>query len=289
VVDYDMVSFLIQASQPKSGILCRMIYEVKQTTKLELDARNTFVIKASRIEYILQAENDSEMHLWMEIIQQSMGGSGEMEDGDNLPVVYRRPSSRPSSTSSASLSTTSPTTGINNGLISSQASYLPAPDSEDDIPLPPPDEPLEPPPPPPPEEIVSDSSRRSLSLSESPPSISPLTSPHHVCKNSLRHSGGSFCNGDITVCPVSCDGSQNPRVNSLWPSSLHADIPGVVDPEHPLARYLWFHGMLKRDIATTLVQSGVHGTWLVRQSGTRQGEYVLTFNYQTKAKVYGVV
>jgi hypothetical protein len=88
---------------------------------------------------------------------------------------------------------------------------------------------------------------------------------------------------------VSCDGSQNPRVNSLWPSSLHADIPGVVDPEHPLARYLWFHGMLKRDIATTLVQSGVHGTWLVRQSGTRQGEYVLTFNYQTKAKVYGVV
>jgi hypothetical protein len=50
-------------------------------------------MQASRIEYILQAENDSEMHLWMEIIQQSMGGSGEMEDGDNLPVVYRSASS----------------------------------------------------------------------------------------------------------------------------------------------------------------------------------------------------
>ena len=126
-----------------------------------------------------------------------------------------------------------------------------------------------------------------MSLSESPPTISPLASPR-VHTDSSRHSGGSFFNGDITACPVLCGGGQNPRINSQggWPSSLHADVPGVVDPEHPLARYQWFHGMLKRDVAATLVQSGAHGAWLVRQSGTRQGEYVLTFNYQTKAKVW---
>ncbi|GIX98728.1 hypothetical protein CEXT_24311 [Caerostris extrusa] len=92
---------------------------------------------------------------------------------------------------------------------------------------------------------------------------------------------------DLPPRGVAASGSAPLPSTSVNESAVQNEQEAGPDIYVTLREYPWFHGMLSRsDAAQLVLRDGPlwHGVFLVRQSETRKGEYVLTFNFQGRAK-----
>ena len=267
-----------KAAKPKNGIFCFLIHEARPATILEMpDGDHVFVIKAvNKKEYMLRASNKYEMSTWLEEIRYCME---EDQGGPTSPTT-------PTASTFSSLPSCGPDNGQRDGplLVSlpdpataSSQRGLPRQSASFDS-------------------VMTSEARYSPSPGIPPSSPPPALPPRsHVSndgdqRSRSEESHSTFFGVSNETPPPSPD-VNNERAHSEEPENTTTEITqdwiSFTGENHPLAPYPWFHGTLSRLEASHLVSQGGqqwHGIFLIRQSETRQGDYVLTFNFQGRAK-----
>ncbi|XP_019344218.1 SH2B adapter protein 1 isoform X1 [Alligator mississippiensis] len=241
-----------KSTKPRVSVPCSAVTAARATTPLEMpDRENTFVLEAGLAgEFILETVDALQMRSWLVDIQDCLSPREEMGSADP-PFLNHHTGGLPSrdpplvpSDSSEQLSQ-----GAYGGL-SERPSASMSPGS------------------------VAASCFGSLELlpPELPPRV-PLDELPPLPPPGLPHSDVSDATG-----PFLFQGEPDPGGLGEGPGG---------EGEHGLGEHPWFHGTLSRLRAAQLVLAGgasAHGVFLVRQSETRRGEFVLTFNFQGKAK-----
>eukprot|EP00095_Tigriopus_kingsejongensis_P004331 maker-scaffold551_size138509-snap-gene-0.22 protein:Tk04331 transcript:maker-scaffold551_size138509-snap-gene-0.22-mRNA-1 annotation:"sh2b adapter protein 2" len=247
-----------KASKPKAGMLCILVMEARETSDLEMpDQEHTFVLKADGIgmssaclEYVIEANDGADLKAWLQAIQSCM-----QPQGITLDEFAERRSRLV-------------------GMPESQSLQFFRRD---------------------PLSLAIPSLNR-LTPTSSTLEASPVNNPEHSAQ---RLSDLGLASSHLS------EHSSNPSLGRPpLPLALgFDDVPEIV---LQLTDYPWFHASLCRADAAQLVLTsptqntatsdpsgpspgsrtpeGNHGLFLVRQSETRKGEFVLTFNYQRRAK-----
>lgn len=271
--------------KPTSGVFCFVIYEARKTTTLELpECENSFVLKAiHNIEYVLQARDESEMLSWLSEVQKCMTRS-ESSDAVSEQNGKGAGSQRSLVKSSAPVNSSATTSSSSAPQLSRSHHRHTISDGES-------------------QEVLRRLSNSGSESSDHPPELPPRTPSRTFPGSSVPWTqlfNGSGSNGGSGASRAVSSTSSEALAYNLqssaadpWLASAQVDAiatsvsssDGYVD--HHLNEYPWFHGTLSRmDAANLVLQQGVdgHGVFLVRQSETRKGEYVLTFNFQARAK-----